>query len=123
MGDAGPRIVDETLTDQQIRIPGRGEDLADGERDGRTVSNLAEQRLILHWHAVLEPEQVVRLQRPAQLHRLGRSEPVMRVVQQDQFLTELIASRLKDTRYIAQIDPRIPAFDLGCFTTRRRLVL
>src|SRR3954447_9737083 len=119
----GSQVVDKTFVDQQIRIPGRGEDLANRQWDGGTESNLAEQRLILHRHTVLEPEQVIRLEGPTQLYRLRRGQPMVRIVQQDKLRTELVAGCLENARNVAQVRPGVPSLDLRRRAAYRGLVL
>ncbi len=58
-------VVDELLADQRLVVPHGVEDLADGQRRGGVLTDQPQRLLVLRRRAVLQPEQVVRLQRLA----------------------------------------------------------
>ena len=104
----GPDVVDQLFLDEGLVVPHGVEDLADRQRGGGVLADQAQRLLVLGRGAVLEPEQVVRLQGLAQLGGLDRGHPVVPVVQQRHLRAELVAHRLEHGRQVAQVGAGVP---------------
>src|SRR5262249_20277519 len=89
--DAHADEVDELLGDELLAVPDRVEDLADRQRRGGVLAHEAQVGLELGGDRVLEPEELVGLERLAQLRGFDRGEPVVHVVQEAQVGPEGVA--------------------------------
>ena len=96
--DRGADVVDELLLDQLLAVVDRVEHLADRERRRRVLADQPEALLVLGRRRVLQPEQVVRLERLAEPRRLDRRQAVVHVVQQVQVGPEALAQRARRAR-------------------------
>lgn len=96
------------LADDVLEVPDRVEDLSDRERGRGVLADQAQRFLVLGRGAVLEPEQVVRLQVLSQSGGLDRRHPVVSVVQERDVGTELVAHRLEHTGQMVQVGARVP---------------
>ena len=106
--DRRPDVVDQLLLQQFPVVPDRVEHLADRERRRGVFADQPERGLVLGRGHVLQPEQVEGLERLAQLGRLDRGQPVVRVVQQRQLGPELVAHGLEHRRHVAQVGAGVP---------------
>ena len=79
--------------------------------------------LVLGRGAVLQPEQVVRLQRLAEPRGLDGRQPVVRVVQQRELRAELAAHRLEHGGDVPQVGAAVPVLLRGQRRALRRLVV
>lgn len=108
MGHGRADVVDQLLGDQALVVVHRVEDLADGQRRGGVAAHRAQGLLVLRGGAVLEPEEVVRLQLLAEAGRLDGGEPVVGVVQERELGAELGTHRLQYVRHVTEIGVGVP---------------
>ena len=72
VNDRVPDVIDQLLLDEQLAVENRVEYLADGDGCGGVLADQAEALLELGRRGVFDPEQVVRLQAPAEAPGLNR---------------------------------------------------
>jgi hypothetical protein len=80
VGGGSANVVDQLLGDQLLVVPDGVENLTDRQGRGGVLAHQPQRLLVLGGGAVLQPEEVVRLQALAELRRLDRSEAMMGVV-------------------------------------------
>ena len=107
--DRGANIVDQLVLDQILGIPDAVEYFPHGQRRNGVLADQLERFLILGRRHVFKPEQLERLQHPAQIGRLLRGIAMMAVVQKMMIEAIGIAQLFKQFRHVIQGLARVPS--------------
>src|SRR5882724_2457366 len=108
MHHSSPDVVDELFLDKLLAIVNGIEDFTHGQRRGGVLTNQAEAFLQLCRNWILEPEQMKWFEALPQARCFDRCEPVMGIMQQVNFRSELLAKPFEQERREVQVQLGAP---------------